>query len=105
MIRMGPEAAWTPPVVRTATTTGEGLDELWEAIKAHRAHLEETGGLERARRERLVREVEQLAAERLRGRIRALLSEDAGLAGDLVGRRVDPYRAASILAGRIPTGS
>ncbi len=101
MIRMGAARAWTPPVLTTSAASGEGIEELWEAIAAHRAHLEETGTLEEGRRARLVREVESLAAERLRGGIRDLLEADAGLTEDLAGRRVDPYRAADILMGRV----
>jgi len=101
MIRMGPELAWTPPVVQTAAATGKGTSELWEAIAAHEAHLEESGTRDDARRTRLLREVEGLASERLRGRIRQLLSEDEVLSGELVSRRTDPYEAAAILTKRI----
>jgi len=103
MIGMGgPELAWAPPVVKTVAATGDGVDDLWEAIASHRRHLEEGGALEEARRTRLVREVEGLVAERLRGRVRRMLADDAALAGDLAERRVDPYRAAAILMGRVP---
>jgi GTPase len=102
MIRMGSEQPWTPPVVTTAAVQGEGIEELWEAIAAHRRHLEETGALERGRRGRLLREVESLTAERLRGAIRELLDSDASLADDIAGRRIDPYRAAAILMERAP---
>jgi len=103
MIGMGgPELAWAPPVVKTVAATGDGVDDLWEAIASHRRHLEEGGALEEARRTRLVSEVEGLAAERLRGRVRRMLADDVALAGDLAERRVDPYRAAAILMGRVP---
>jgi len=101
MIRMGPGLAWTPPVVRTAAATGDGVSELWEAIAAHRAHLEESGTLDDARRTRLLREVEGLASERLRGGIRRLLADDDALSGELASRRTDPYEAAAILTERI----
>jgi LAO/AO transport system kinase len=101
MIRMGPERPWTPPVVRTSATTGEGVDELWAAVEDHRSHVERTGELEAGRRARLVQEVERIASEGLRGRIRGLLDHDEELAGGLAERRVDPYRAAAILAERI----
>jgi LAO/AO transport system kinase len=101
MIRMGPELGWVPPVMRTAAATGEGTDELWEAIQDHRAYLERSGALDASRRTRLVREVESLTAERLRGEVRELLQADLELSGDLVGRRVDPYRAAAILTERV----
>jgi LAO/AO transport system kinase len=97
MIRMGPELSWTPPVVRTAAASSEGIEELWEALDSHRAFLTETGELEVRRRLRLFREVEGLVVERLRGRVAALLAEDEKLATDVAERRVDPYRAAARL--------
>ena len=102
MIRMGSEQAWAPPVVMTSAVEGEGISELWEAVDAHRQHLEETGALERGRRARLLREVESLTAERLRGAIRELLDADVSLVDDLAERRIDPYRAAAILMEGAP---
>jgi LAO/AO transport system kinase len=102
MIRMGAEQPWTPPVVMTSAVEGEGIAELWGAIDGHRQHLEETGALERGRRARLLREVESLTAERLRGAIRELLDADVSLVDDLAERRIDPYRAAAILMERAP---
>src|SRR5262249_15329058 len=32
MIRQGPRSEWSPPVVRTSTVTGDGIDDLWDAI-------------------------------------------------------------------------
>src|SRR5947207_4940039 len=46
MLRMGPKRSWEPPIVKTSTVNGEGIDELWEAISGHRVHLEDTGQLE-----------------------------------------------------------
>jgi LAO/AO transport system kinase len=100
MIRMGPAAEWTPPVVSTSSATGEGVDELWRVLEDHRAYLEEGGGARERRRLRLLLEVESLAAERLRRRIGDALERDEALVEDLVERRTDPYRAAAILAGR-----
>jgi LAO/AO transport system kinase len=97
MIRMGSPAEWTPPVVRTSAQRSEGIDELWEAMARHRAHLEETGQLELKRRGRLLREVEGLAGERLRGGVRDALARDRELADEVAARTTDPYRAADIL--------
>ena len=102
MIRMGSGRSWTPPVVTTSAVEGEGIAELWEAVDEHRQHLETTGALERGRRSRLLREVESLTAERLRGTIRELLDSDVSLVDDLAERRIDPYRAAAILMERVP---
>jgi LAO/AO transport system kinase len=100
MIRMGSEVQWTPPVVSTSASTGGGIDDLWAAIEDHRSHLESTGGLVRHREKRLLDEVEGLATERLRTRIRALLEEDPALTRDLLERRRDPYSAAATLTER-----
>ncbi|HYZ11343.1 MAG TPA: methylmalonyl Co-A mutase-associated GTPase MeaB, partial [Actinomycetota bacterium] len=103
MLRMGPELDWTPPVVRTSTHAHEGIDDLWEAIEAHRKHLESTRELERRRRSRILREVEDMVSVRLRARAAELLERGAleSVADDLVARRVDPYRAADILVERM----
>jgi LAO/AO transport system kinase len=34
------QGEWRPPIVKTEATTGRGIPELWEAIKAFRAHSE-----------------------------------------------------------------
>jgi LAO/AO transport system kinase len=104
MIRMGAAGPWTPPVVRTAAAAGEGIDELWDAIASHRRHLEDSGDLEADRRARLVREVEVLASERGRERVRTLLEGDAALVEELGARRLDPYAAAAILMERLGAG-
>jgi LAO/AO transport system kinase len=103
MLRMGPELDWVPPVIRTSTVNSEGVDELWDAIESHRKHLEAGGELERKRRARLLREVEEMVSVRLRDRAAAMLERGAmeKLADDLVSRRIDPYRAADILMGEV----
>jgi LAO/AO transport system kinase len=82
----------------------EGIDELWEAMARHRAHLEGTGQLEQNRRDRLLREVEGLVGERLRGGIRDALARDQELADEVAARTMDPYRAADILIERLSRG-
>ena len=60
MLELGPRLSWTPPIVQTVATTGEGVDSLWDAVVAHRDHLVETGLLERRRRERLHNEIREI---------------------------------------------
>ena len=98
MLRMGPKLEWSPPIVQTSTVTGDGVEDLWQAIESHRAHLEDTGGLEAKRRNRVLEEVKSIVAFRLRERTAGLLAGRAeGLAQDLAERRVDPYAAADSL--------
>src|SRR5436309_3724705 len=40
MLKMGAEADWTPPVVKTSASTVEGIGELWGAMEHHRKQLE-----------------------------------------------------------------
>jgi LAO/AO transport system kinase len=103
MLRMGPTMDWVPPVLRTSTVNAEGIDELWDSIEGHRKHQEATGELERRRRARLLREVEEMVSVRLREQAASLLERGAmeELADDLVSRRIDPYRAADILVGEV----
>lgn len=103
MLRLGPELEWTPPVVRTTAISGEGIDDLWDAVERHQKHLESTGMLQRRRRERLVRELQDMVAARLRERAASLLSEGSlqDLADDLASRRTDPYTAADMLMGKL----
>ena len=100
MLRLGAELSWIPPVVKVVASTGDGVDELWAAIEAHRGYLEASGLFADGRRNRLLREVESLTVEELRERVRSLLEQDGDLAVALVERRTDPYRAAAMLMER-----
>jgi LAO/AO transport system kinase len=99
MLRTGEHGDWLPPVVRTSTVSGEGMDELWEAVAKHRAHLESTGRLEARRRGRLLAEVQNMVAARLRARAAAVLEGDEGrdVADALAAGETDPYGAATDL--------
>ena len=65
MLTMGPARPWTPPVVATTATDGSGVDEVVEAILAHRDYLSDSGARQRRRR---VAAARQLATLRLRWR-------------------------------------
>jgi len=99
MLRMGPKAKWTPPIVKTSTTSGEGIDELWDAIQQHREHQESTGELEAKRDRRVLEEVKNMVAFRLREQVAGKVADQ--LAADLATRRLDPYRAAEIILERV----
>jgi LAO/AO transport system kinase len=97
MLHLGAARAWDPPVLTTTALQHEGVEALWESIESHRAHVGSSGELAARRRERLMREVEVLAAERFRLMATAALEAEPALADDLVRRRLDPYRAAAML--------
>lgn len=90
---------WRPPVVETVAASGEGTDELWDAVERHRAHLVTSGLLEERRRQRVEHELEQVLLARLRERVGELRAGASftDLADELVAGSVDPYEAADRL--------
>ena len=91
---------WRPPVVRTTATTGDGADELWAAVGAHRAHLESTGELEPRRRARIGDELARILAALLRERaLDAAGARLDDLAQQVASREIDPWTAAERLLG------
>ena len=92
------ESQWTPEIVETVATKGEGIDELWAAIEKHRAWQEEHGTLEARRRRRVEREIRDIVAERFRRRVETECGDELQrLTDEVVARRLDPYEAADRL--------
>jgi LAO/AO transport system kinase len=93
------EAAWRPPIVKTVASRGEGFEELWEAIGAHRAFLESDGRLAARRTKRIREELKAIVVERLYQRAGEVLVGDRfeELAASVEAREVDPYTAADSL--------
>jgi GTPase len=98
MLHLGAARSWDPPILPASALRHEGISELRTAIAEHRTFLDDSGTLLAKRRARLLREVESLAAERFRLKAAAALKTDGALADELVSRRLDPYRAAAMLA-------
>jgi LAO/AO transport system kinase len=60
---------WTPPVLRTIGSTGEGVPEFRDALERHFGYLEASGTLQRRRRSRLRERVIDAVEQRLRARL------------------------------------
>ena len=103
MLHLGAARDWIPPVLMATASKGEGVDEVWAAVREHRDQAEASGALAAKRRARLLREAESLAAERFRVRAAEALEDDPALGDDLAERRIDPYRAAQELLRRAST--
>jgi LAO/AO transport system kinase len=99
MLDLSGHPAWRPPIVETVATSGKGIEELFDAIAAHRHHLESTGELERRRFDRLRDELETIVLQRLRERARAACEGSAfdQLVRRVAAREIDPYVAAERL--------
>jgi LAO/AO transport system kinase len=93
--------AWRPPIVAAVAARGEGIDGIWEAVAAHRAHLDDTGALEQRREQRIIDELRAIVAERLMQRARAAAQGDRfdDLRRRVLDREVDPYVAADEIVG------
>lgn len=103
VVALEPEPERRPAVLLTEAVRGEGVLQLWEALQARRAELEEGGRLEQRRQENLEGEVLALAAGRARERLERAAAHDpaAHAAVAAVRRReLDPLGAAQLLLGR-----
>ena len=90
---------WTPPVIETVASEGRGVDELWAAITAHRAHLEADDRLPARRAARMRRGAARPSRPSSVNASAAVCegpSFDA-LVTRVVDRTVDPYTAVTSL--------
>ena len=99
MLELSGRRAWRPPVVRVVATTGEGIPDLWVAVRSHRQHLEADDGVLRHRRDRLRAELRTIVAERFLERVDAICDGERfdDLVDAIEARRTDPYAAADEL--------
>ncbi|MFF8767190.1 methylmalonyl Co-A mutase-associated GTPase MeaB [Nocardiopsis dassonvillei] len=96
---------WKPPIVMTVASRDEGVDELWERMDQHFAHLEASGDLARRRRARARDEVQAIVLDLLRSRMGGA-GDDTGLdalAEDVAEGRRDPYAAADVVLKELGT--
>ncbi len=81
-------SGWVPELVTTQAISGEGIDELWAAVERHAVYLNESGDIERRRREAFAHQVRHIAAGRVAELVGRALESDASVDGD-------PYAAAA----------
>lgn len=98
MLDLGTHPDWRPPIVETTATSGEGVEELWKHVCAHRLHLLETRSLQTRRAGRAAEEVRRY----LHNRINDLISRPSPRVEKLIrevteGLRPPRAAAASIL--------
>lgn len=105
MLELGEHEDWWPPVVVTVATSGEGVDELAEAIDDHRAHLETSGLRSRARHDRAMELLEEAVEAELRKRVPADPGDGTweSVRADVAARRLDPWTGARLLVGGEPS--
>ncbi|MGH3013660.1 MAG: methylmalonyl Co-A mutase-associated GTPase MeaB [Gaiellaceae bacterium] len=96
ILALDTERDWRPPIVLTEAVRGEGVEELWGEVEAHRAHLEETGTLAERRARNLAGEVFAVASARAKTHLQEAVAEDdelRRLLGEVQRRELDPLTA------------
>jgi LAO/AO transport system kinase len=91
--------SWRPPVLISIAETGDGMPEVWNAVKEHRQYLDQTGMLKERRKAKVQAELEELVAEMARTNLKASLEQShiQDLLGQVLSREVDPHSAAEEL--------
>jgi LAO/AO transport system kinase len=95
---------WRPPIVRTVSLDGSGIEEMHKAILNHREYLEVSGILEQVRRDRIRREVTDLIEYRIKTAVWDEVSGSEGfetLVEQIMSRETDPYTAARQILGSV----
>ena len=94
---------WTPPVVKTVASEGQGVEELAETIAGYEAHLREEGLLEKRRtRNWEIRLVEMLRDAMLeRARAKFSQADLSHLAQEIAEHKRDPYSVVEEIASKV----
>ena len=103
VLALAPQEGWRVPILKTEASRGEGVRELAEKLREHRAYVEAEGTLSERRRRNLMAEVLGIATVRLRQALEASLREDAEvqeLLDAVVARQLDPASAANAILAR-----
>jgi LAO/AO transport system kinase len=104
VLALTPDREWAPPIVLTDALTGEGVEDLWEALASHGAFLGTDGRLEARRRHSLAAEVFALASGRARAHLERAVTADPELRRllEVVERReLDPLTAVREVLERV----
>ena len=95
------EGEWRPPIIKTEASTGRGIAELWQTIRAYRAHTAASRGRRlKARNQFRLRDL--LTHRYLEFIEHSLLTPESfdALVDRIAAREVDPYSAAEDLLSR-----
>jgi LAO/AO transport system kinase len=103
MLQLSGTLEWTPPILKTVASSGEGVAGLFDAIASHRAHLEARGELELRRAERARDEALRIAKGRFERALGATVNSpaNAGLLTALREKQLDPGQAAGRLVEQV----
>jgi LAO/AO transport system kinase len=96
ILALDADRGWQPPIVLTEAVRGDGIEELWGEVEAHRRHLEEGGLLAERRAKNLAGEVFAVASARAKMHLESAVGDDPELQRLLTAvqnRELDPLTA------------
>jgi LAO/AO transport system kinase len=102
MLGLGPSRlGWRTPVVKTSAMTGEGIQDLIDAIRKHREWGESSGEARKRSIDAMRSEVKALLHERVLRDLESGLEEKGldGVVARVVDKSLDPYGAVDVLMG------
>jgi len=100
------DSNWTPPVIETVATTGEGVDEFRSAVDDHRQYLVDSGERTVRRRRRAATEIRRLLRGDLGALAERILDTHGGvdpLAAAVARRETDPYAVVERIVDPLET--
>jgi LAO/AO transport system kinase len=94
--------AWRPPVIKTSSTNGVGVDDLIGAVQKHRAWAAESGEAQRRASDAMKSEIEALLRERVLRDLANRLDRQCldAVVSRVVDKQLDPYAAVDVLLDR-----
>ncbi len=99
-LELKPEDGWQPPVMMAVATEGRGVEDIANAVAAHRAYLQESGEFEARRQKRVRRQLEELLAYEFKCTCAATPAYESLLellTAEVRQGRLTPYEASSRL--------
>lgn len=103
MLDLSSPKNWRPPIVRTSVLDSSGIKEMFAAIEKHRSFLEESGQLQKLRKDRIRRDVLDLVEYKIKTTIWEQISCNENferVVSQIMSREIDPYTvAAHLLSG------
>ena len=100
MLDMKKTNGWRPPVVQTASISGNGFQELWHKILDHKNYLESSGHLVNQRKKRLEEEAREILEHEVKKHVWQAVEasgEWEQIVESLYNKEMDPYTAAKKL--------
>lgn len=90
---------WTPPVLPTISTTGEGFPDLINEVENHLAFLRSSGEWQLRENKRLTNELEVLLRDSLRAKWESKIAPTTyqEALNKVINRKITPWKAADIL--------